>query len=82
MINTFPINLSEMYNLFFISGFIRAQVSVPPPVTPISTGRVVTSNGLSVPRLSCGKMENSVQEFTADQIQTLRLNSTNLTSIG
>uniref|UniRef100_A0A3P9DMH8 SUEL-type lectin domain-containing protein n=1 Tax=Maylandia zebra TaxID=106582 RepID=A0A3P9DMH8_9CICH len=40
-----------MYNLFFISGFIRAQV--PPPVTPISTGRVVTSNGLSVPRLSC-----------------------------
>nr|XP_024662266.1 L-rhamnose-binding lectin SML-like [Maylandia zebra] len=33
------------------SGFIRAQV--PPPVTPISTGRVVTSNGLSVPRLSC-----------------------------
>nr|XP_024662267.1 type-2 ice-structuring protein [Maylandia zebra] len=33
------------------SGFIRAQVS--PPVTPISTGRVVTSNGLSVPRLSC-----------------------------
>nr|XP_024653981.1 uncharacterized protein LOC101472202 [Maylandia zebra] len=33
------------------SGFIRAQV--PPPVTPISTGRVVTSNGLSVHRLSC-----------------------------
>ncbi|XP_039878728.1 L-rhamnose-binding lectin SML-like [Simochromis diagramma] len=33
------------------SGFVRA--SVPPPVTPIFTGRVVTSNGLSVPRLSC-----------------------------
>ncbi|XP_039878719.1 rhamnose-binding lectin-like [Simochromis diagramma] len=33
------------------SGFVRA--SVPPPVTPISTGRVVTSNGLSVHRLSC-----------------------------
>ncbi|XP_026010645.1 L-rhamnose-binding lectin SML-like [Astatotilapia calliptera] len=35
------------------SGFIRAQVSFPSKVTPISTGRVVTSNGLSVHRLSC-----------------------------
>ncbi|KAL3975125.1 hypothetical protein ACER0C_023751 [Sarotherodon galilaeus] len=35
------------------SGFIRAQVSFPSNVTAISTGRVVTSNGLSVHRLSC-----------------------------
>ncbi|XP_063319667.1 L-rhamnose-binding lectin SML-like [Pelmatolapia mariae] len=34
-------------------GFIRAQVSFPPNVTAISTGRVVTSNGLNVHRLSC-----------------------------
>ncbi|XP_039459923.1 L-rhamnose-binding lectin SML-like [Oreochromis aureus] len=35
------------------SGFIRAQVSFPPTVTAISTGRVVTSNGLSDLHLSC-----------------------------
>uniref|UniRef100_A0A3P9DNY3 SUEL-type lectin domain-containing protein n=1 Tax=Maylandia zebra TaxID=106582 RepID=A0A3P9DNY3_9CICH len=46
----YTFTLLHYYTFIFISGFIRAQV--PPPVTPISTGRVVTSNGLSVHRLS------------------------------
>nr|XP_014265729.2 L-rhamnose-binding lectin CSL2 [Maylandia zebra] len=43
------------------SGFIRAQLPVPPAVTAISRGRVITFSSLSVQRLSCERGVITVQ---------------------